>query len=56
MVYFLVDDLEAALETVASQGGTILKDPSRAGAGRYAVIQDPAGAACALYETEPEAE
>jgi predicted enzyme related to lactoylglutathione lyase len=55
MVYFLVDDLEAALETAASHGGTILKDPSRAGAGRYAVIRDPAGAACALYQMEAEA-
>ncbi len=55
MVYFLVDDLEAALEAVGSQGGTVLKAPSRAGAGRYGVIQDPAGAACALYQMEAEA-
>jgi predicted enzyme related to lactoylglutathione lyase len=55
MVYFLVEDLEAAVEAVSSQGGRVLKAPSRAGAGRYAVIQDPAGAACALYQVEAEA-
>ena len=54
MVYFQVADVEAAVEAVRGAGGEVLKDPSRAGPGRYAVIRDPAGAVCALYETESE--
>lgn len=52
MVYFLVDDLQASLQTVVARGGEVLKDPSTAGPGRYAVIRDPAGAVCALYEAD----
>lgn len=33
-----------------ARGGTILKAPQKAGAGVYCVIDDPAGAVCALYE------
>lgn len=47
MVYFKVADLAAALEKVAAQGGTVLRQPTPE-TGGYAVIQDPAGAICAL--------
>ena len=52
MVYFLVPNLTDALNTVESNGGEVLKSPSRAGSGQYAVIRDPAGAVCGLYETD----
>ena len=52
MIYFTVTDLEASLNEVQSRGGRVLRDPTPAGAsGRFAVIEDPAGAVCALYES-----
>ena len=51
LVYINVADLDAALEAVERGGGEKLKGPtSMGGQGRYAVIRDPAGAACALFE------
>jgi predicted enzyme related to lactoylglutathione lyase len=54
MVYFLVEDLAGALERVRAGGGAILKAPGRAGSGSYAVIRDPAGVACVLYQKDEE--
>jgi predicted enzyme related to lactoylglutathione lyase len=31
-------------------GGTVLAPPRSYGGGRYCVIEDPAGAVCALYQ------
>jgi uncharacterized protein len=50
MVYFVVADLDASVAKVVTQGGSIVAPPRKAGGGRYAVVQDPAGAHCALYE------
>lgn len=51
MVYFVVADLEVSLEGVEGGGGEILVGPKSMGPGSaYAVIRDPAGAVCALYQ------
>jgi predicted enzyme related to lactoylglutathione lyase len=55
MVYFTVVDLEASLAKVEASGGKI-RIPTRdmGGMGRFAVIEDPAGAIAALYQTAKE--
>jgi predicted enzyme related to lactoylglutathione lyase len=50
LVYFVVASLDASLTSVRMRGGTVLREPASAGGGRYAVVKDPAGAVCALYE------
>lgn len=50
LVYFVVPDMDEALKSVQSRGGSVVV-PARGNPGnRVAVIQDPAGAVCALYE------
>ncbi|WMS86427.1 VOC family protein [Pleionea litopenaei] len=49
MVYLAVDNLQTALAEVTERGGKVLKAPTAGG--KYAVIEDPAGAVCALYES-----
>ena len=54
MIYITVADLEAALARCRELGGKVLQDPKSMGPlSRYCVIQDPAGAVCALYEGSP---
>lgn len=48
MIYIMVEDLERSLVACEKLGGTILKQPDRDR--RYAVIEDPAGAICTLYQ------
>jgi predicted enzyme related to lactoylglutathione lyase len=51
MVYFVVEDLEVSLKSVTDGGGEVLVGPKSMGPGSgYAVIKDPAGAVCALYQ------
>ena len=51
LVYITVTDLDASLAAGAAGGGSILGGARSAGPGaRYAIIRDPAGAACALFE------
>ena len=50
LVYFVVASLDASLRQVRENGGTVVREPSGAGGGRMAIIRDPAGAVCALYE------
>jgi len=53
LIYFTVADLEASLNEVQERGGRVVCEPAAAGAnGRFAVIEDPAGAVCALYESK----
>lgn len=55
LVYITVADLDASLAAVRDNGGMVLKDPGAAGPyGRFAIIQDPSGAACALHENARE--
>ena len=55
LVYFTVMDLQFALDEAVANGGTILRAPTDMGAGQFAVIRDPAGAVCALFEMAPPA-
>lgn len=48
MVYITVENLSSSLASVEQLGGKVLKAPKENG--KYAVIEDPAGAICTLYE------
>ena len=48
--YFLVADIEASLHTVLANGGKLITEIKFMGSDKYAVIKDPAGAACAIYQ------
>jgi uncharacterized protein len=50
LVYFTVADLDLAISEVQARGGALLRAPFEMDAGRYAVIRDPAGAVCALFQ------
>ena len=51
LVYINVEDADVSAARVESLGGRILKPVTNmAGQGRYCVIEDPAGAVCALFE------
>jgi predicted enzyme related to lactoylglutathione lyase len=51
MIYITVDDLDRSLAACEANGGRVVV-PTRGGDGhRFAVIEDPAGAVCTLYET-----
>jgi predicted enzyme related to lactoylglutathione lyase len=52
MIYVVVRDLRASLAACRKAGGSVLTRTKRVGAGRYAVIRDPAGAVAALYQTD----
>lgn len=52
LIYITVADLEQSLARCLEGGGKVLAGPKNyAGQGRYAVIQDPAGAIAALYQS-----
>ena len=50
LIYITVADLEESLRRCLAGGGSVLHPVRSAGGGRYAVIQDPAGAVAALYQ------
>jgi predicted enzyme related to lactoylglutathione lyase len=53
LLYINVPDLDAALQSVADNGGSLIAGPKGgAGAGRYAIVRDPGGAAVGLFEVE----
>ena len=49
MIYIFVADLDASVARCRELGGEVLSGP-RGSHGRFAVIRDPAGAVCALFE------
>lgn len=49
LIYIVVEDVDAAAEKCVAHGGRIVTGPRDMGDGRFCVIQDPAGATCALY-------
>lgn len=49
MLYFIVADVGASVETCIQRGGEALVKPKETPGGRYAIIRDPAGAVCALF-------
>ena len=48
--YFLVENIDESVANVQSLGGSLLTEIKTMGSDRYAVIKDPAGAACAIYQ------
>lgn len=48
--YFLVADIQASVEAVEANGGTLVTEIKSMGSDKYAVIKDPSGAACAIYQ------
>ena len=57
VVYIVVADLDVAMQRCEARGGKILGAPRSAGAGsRFCIIQDPAGAISALYESRSQSE
>ena len=50
LVYVNVADLRASLASCLKLGGEIVAGPRALAAGRFAVIRDPAGAVCALFQ------
>jgi uncharacterized protein len=50
LIYVVVESLDASLAQVRALGGRVIGEPRSAGTGRFAVIADPAGAVCGLYE------
>ena len=52
LVYIVVDDVDAAAARCEAKGGRVLVRPKPLGGGRYCVIQDPAGAVCALSQAK----
>jgi uncharacterized protein len=49
LVYFGIDDLDAAAGQIGSAGGTIMVEPVEVPGGRIVVAQDPQGAFFALF-------
>jgi predicted enzyme related to lactoylglutathione lyase len=49
LVYFSVEDVDESAKRAVAAGGKIIDGPRMMGAGRFCVIQDPAGAVCALF-------
>ncbi|HEX4824766.1 MAG TPA: VOC family protein [Candidatus Polarisedimenticolaceae bacterium] len=52
LIYFVVKSLDNSLAQLLLHGGTVVREPVSGGGGRFAVVKDPAGAVCALYEAE----
>jgi len=51
LLYILVEDLDKSVQKCKEMGGTVISGPRTAGShGRFCVIQDPAGAAVALFQ------
>lgn len=50
LIYINVDDLSVSLESCKEKGGEVVAGPFEMGESRYAVIRDPAGAVCALFQ------
>jgi predicted enzyme related to lactoylglutathione lyase len=54
LVYFAVEDADAAIEKVKELGGSAIAGPYEMAMGKIAVVQDPQGAVFALYSGQLE--
>jgi uncharacterized protein len=54
LTYFAVDDADAATETVKAKGGSVSFGPIDIPVGRFAIVQDPHGAAFAVIKLSEE--
>ena len=51
LIYVTVADLEASVRRVAELGGALVRPVTdMGGQGRFAIVRDPEGAVCALFE------
>jgi hypothetical protein len=50
LVYFVVADLDRSLASCRGHKGEVVAGPRGLAGGRFAVIRDPAGAVCALWQ------
>lgn len=55
LLYITVADLKQSVEACRIGGGAVLREPREMGGAQIAVIRDPAGAVCALYQPPHEA-
>lgn len=56
LIYIIVDDVDGSARKCVEMGGKVITGPKgMGGQGRYCVIEDPAGAVAALFETEKKA-
>ncbi|SMO95183.1 VOC family protein [Paracoccus laeviglucosivorans] len=54
LIYFDVDDLDAAVAKIQTLGGKVHRDPAEIpGTGRFAIVADPQGAVLGLLEPAP---
>ena len=51
LMYVIVENVNASAKKCVELGGKVITGPRSHGAARFAVIQDPAGAVCAIYQT-----
>jgi uncharacterized protein len=51
LMYINVADVQASARACVELGGAVLDGPRRMGSGLVAVIRDPAGAVCALWQS-----
>lgn len=54
LMYIEVPDVEASARSCIELGGTVVDGPRLVGEQNFAVIQDPAGAVCAIIEPAKE--
>jgi hypothetical protein len=55
LIYFNVENIEESIKACTKNGGKVLVPPKDLGSyGKYCVIQDPAGAVCALFRHSGE--
>lgn len=50
LVYITVADLAQSVTACKANGGSVLREPREMGGAMVAVIKDPAGAVCALFQ------
>ena len=52
LIYIMVEDADGSAARCEAKGGRVLVRPKSVGGGRFCVIQDPAGAVCALFQAK----
>ncbi len=50
LIYITVANIDESVRTCVELGGSIIRPPGDMGGAKVAIIRDPAGAVCALYE------
>lgn len=50
LMYIIVEDVEHSAGECTRLGGRVIVEPRSMSGGRFCVIEDPAGAVCALYQ------